>query len=520
MSRLGAVGRNKYCRAYSPTASQPILQEAKTMKVDESFTEAGEHTRRLLIGMITDRRFLKRLSQRWEAPGMFLDSTSNLIGTWCINHYRKNRQVPYRDIQCLFDIWSDGQDKNKIDQANRLLTALNDQHWHSVTSTQALIELAEKYFTSVKLKRIGDIASVCNLNGKLEIASKITQEFRPVSLSDDFCRADQLKIEQLQWLWHGWLAVGELAIFDGIPGEGKSSLLLDIAARLSQGISMPPTPQEKDDPARVVILTAEDSWEHTVLPRLLAANADLSQIYTSRKITAFPTDIDRLERLVSKTDAKLLIVDPIMGFVGGTKTDTNAESHVRRFLNPLKDMARKTGIAVALIRHFKKESASAIHRGLGSQAWTALCRLQHVVGDPNGEGLVVLACGKSNLSKKPTSLSYRIEGTRLFVPDQDHIGKRFQVETSKINWMGQVPTLANEVAATHKTLGRPSNLNKVTNRIIEVLENREMGSIELQQLVMDELGIGESTFKKAKKLAKVKSHKKGFGQDSEWVCTL
>ena len=33
------------------------------------------------------------------------------------------------------------------------------------------------------------------------------------------------------WLWPGWLPLGKLAILDGDPGLGKSTLMFDLAAQ-------------------------------------------------------------------------------------------------------------------------------------------------------------------------------------------------------------------------------------------------------------------------------------------------
>jgi primase-polymerase (primpol)-like protein len=41
--------------------------------------------------------------------------------------------------------------------------------------------------------------------------------------------------EQLDWLWPGWLARGKLAVLEGDPGLGKSTLTMDLAARVSTG---------------------------------------------------------------------------------------------------------------------------------------------------------------------------------------------------------------------------------------------------------------------------------------------
>ena len=43
----------------------------------------------------------------------------------------------------------------------------------------------------------------------------------------------------IEYLWEGRLPLGMMAILDGDPGLGKSTLALDIAALISRGLPMP-----------------------------------------------------------------------------------------------------------------------------------------------------------------------------------------------------------------------------------------------------------------------------------------
>src|SRR5271168_336182 len=58
------------------------------------------------------------------------------------------------------------------------------------------------------------------------------------------------------WLWPNWLPLGKLAILDGDPGLGKSTLLFDLAARVSNNGVMPDGSAGAS--GAVIILNAED----------------------------------------------------------------------------------------------------------------------------------------------------------------------------------------------------------------------------------------------------------------------
>ena len=69
-------------------------------------------------------------------------------------------------------------------------------------------------------------------------------------------RASDVVPEPVEWLWHNRIPHGKLTGIIGNPDRGKSTLLLDLAARVSTGTPMPDgAPVEA---AGVVILSAED----------------------------------------------------------------------------------------------------------------------------------------------------------------------------------------------------------------------------------------------------------------------
>ena len=45
--------------------------------------------------------------------------------------------------------------------------------------------------------------------------------------------------KSVEWLWRGRIPLGKLTTFDGDPGVGKSTVLADLAARVSTGTPMP-----------------------------------------------------------------------------------------------------------------------------------------------------------------------------------------------------------------------------------------------------------------------------------------
>ena len=45
----------------------------------------------------------------------------------------------------------------------------------------------------------------------------------------------EVESQQIKWLWYPFIPYGKLSIVQGDPGDGKSTLILNIAAKLSRG---------------------------------------------------------------------------------------------------------------------------------------------------------------------------------------------------------------------------------------------------------------------------------------------
>jgi hypothetical protein len=208
-----------------------------------------------------------------------------------------------------------------------------------------------------------------------------------------------------------------LTILDGDPGLGKSTLMLDLACRGSIG-GLAPTGEPLGDAFTTIYVTLEDDAEDTILPRILKAGGDPSRFHLLRKLS-LPIEIDRLEATATRLKARLIVIDPLMAYLGdGVKT--NDDHLVRRALEPLAEMAARLDVAVVLIRHLNKRVGDdAIYRGGGSIGFTGLARSVLAVGrDPDDHDRMILAPIKLNVARRPPSLAYRIVADGPYEPSR------------------------------------------------------------------------------------------------------
>jgi hypothetical protein len=256
--------------------------------------------------------------------------------------------------------------------------------------------------------------------------------------------AHEIKPQRVDWLWHRYIAFRKLTVFDGDPGLGKSTITLNLTARLSTGSPFPDGARPEGS-YKVLLLSAEDGVEDTIVPRLEVAGANLANVDildhvndgSGPRPVELPGDLARVRKLVEDEGHALVVIDPLMAFLGG-EVNAHRDQDVRRALYPLKLMAEATGCAVVAVRHLNKMTgASALYRGGGSIGIVGAARGGLLVApDPDDKGRVVLAVSKSNLAKFPPSLAYHVVGDELY-------------DTARIVWEGPSTHTAEDL------LGRP-----------------------------------------------------------------
>ena len=217
--------------------------------------------------------------------------------------------------------------------------------------------------------------------------------------------------KEVEWLWYPYIPYGKITIIEGDPGEGKTTLVLKLAAALSRGLPLPCDDDKEYEPIHIIYQTAEDGIEDTIKPRLEKAGADCSMIRvideTDKELSI--TD-DRLEQAIIETGARLIILDPIQAYIGAT-VDMHRANEIRPVLKHLGIIAEKHNCAIILIGHMNKASGSkSTYRGLGSIDIQATARSVLLVArlrdKPN---IRIMAHDKSSLA--PAGDAIRFEMT-------------------------------------------------------------------------------------------------------------
>ena len=223
-------------------------------------------------------------------------------------------------------------------------------------------------------------------------------------------KMSEIQSQEVAWLWFPFISYGKLTIVQGDPGDGKTTLVLNIAAKLSKGEGLD-SEMKLTEPLNVIYQSAEDGLADTVKPRLEAAGANCENISViDESIKSLSMIDERLEEAVIRTKAKLLILDPIQAYLGGGM-DMNRANEARDMTKKLAALAEKYQCAIVLVGHMNKAAGNkAAYRGMGSIDFFAVARSVLLVGRVEGEANIrAVVQIKNNLAAfgHPKALSCR-----------------------------------------------------------------------------------------------------------------
>ena len=250
----------------------------------------------------------------------------------------------------------------------------------------------------------------------LKTSNGITRaEYNPIKVGL-LCAAG-IEPEPISWLWNGYLAKGKLHIFAGMAGTGKTTIAIALAGIITRGGVFPDG--SRSPLGSVLIWSGEDSVSDTLVPRLMAADADLSKVHfidetsVNSELRGFDPATDMQPLMVAAatiTDLALLIIDPIVNAVAG---DSHKNGEVRRALQPVVDFGEKLNCAVLGITHFSKggQGKDPLERVTGSLAFGALARIVLATSKiMNGERTKRIICrAKSNIGSDDGGFEYDLQ---------------------------------------------------------------------------------------------------------------
>jgi len=315
----------------------------------------------------------------------------------------------------------------------------------------------------------------------------------------------------LEWFYPNVFVRGELNGVQGIPGDGKTWLMCELAAQTSVGGIVQGVLYEKDTAklpkGKVLYLSGDDAPER-LKERLYSRGADLSKIAFAPEGTLPQIGSVEIADLFEQINPALCIIDTLQHFINGASA--NDMSAITTALQPLQCIARRHNTAVVVVMHVSKFAAQgnggdSTSFSIGSYAIAGIFRTLWTLGrlkDEKGKPSLcrALCVSKNNYAEfDPPALLFELR--------------------DGFHWKGVDPDITAEgLYSKKKNKGRPAEKrDSVKDEILALFsESEPILSAELERKVCEATGCHPKTFASAKKDLGIESFQSG----RQWYCSL
>ena len=333
-----------------------------------------------------------------------------------------------------------------------------------------------------------------------------------------FTAASSIIVRPVRWIWDARMAAGTLVLLGGREGIGKSTVAYQVAADVTRGAL---DGVFYGVPKSVVVAATEDSWEHTIVPRLMAAGADLDRVYRVGVVTSagyagslsLPNDLHELETKIGQVDAAMVLLDPLMSRLDA-KLDSHKDAEVRLALEPLVALADRCHVAVVGLIHVNKSSTTdPLSMLMASRAFAAVARsVLFVTVDPDDERTRILGLAKNNLGRTDLpSRTFNIDGVKVADTDEG------PVWTARLTWKGEDTRSIEEVL---RSVSESGDVRSATAEaaawLTDYLEQHKVAASQTVKAQAKADGISPDSLKRARQKISAGATSAGFPRRTYW----
>lgn len=323
----------------------------------------------------------------------------------------------------------------------------------------------------------------------------------------------------IEWLWSNRIPIGEITMLAGKAGIGKSTLMSTWASWLTVGEMQG---AYYGSPQNVIYVPNEDSVEKALLPRLMAAEADLDRVYTMHIANSgeecplvLPEDCDRLAQMSRDLDAVAVFLDPLSSNM--SDKDRN-KPEVRKSYERLRRCAENNRIAVVGNGHLKKGASGDLLEGIlgSSEIGNVVRAALGVLPDPDSDDLqMILSQCKNNYG--PMNLrSYVYQ-----IAPKDMWTEYGTIHGTYIDWQESTDRQVNDLMRDSMSEGAYSH-SDVAEAVEWLRGYLSMNPGATRKDIFRDggkEGIKEHTIKRAAKKLRVQTVMSGFPATSRWYLT-
>jgi hypothetical protein len=369
--------------------------------------------------------------------------------------------------------------------------------------------ILERHGEGLSNEEIAELVLILADNADAFSPNKTTAQKAPDEKTDDkplaIIRASDVTPKKVDWLWYPYIPLEYVTLFSGEEGIGKSWIFCAIASGITNGF-LPLLP-ERFEPQNVLIFSAEDAADDTLVPRLIKTGANLSKVFIVNERFVFDEKgLVRFEHYIAETKPIWVIVDPLFAY-SDLRLDLNKPHHARHVAGKFEQIAKKYKIAVSYLIHFNKSKGGGDARQAvsSSQEFSNAARSVVLIGkDPNDETRRALIHRKHNKSPKGKAIGYQITG------DKDDVTFR---------WLGESTLTERDIVDRAGNAAEHAEKSEAVAFLREALNGgrRNAGEIEREA---EKLGITKQQLRTGRGKLGVVPKSEGFGKDKKWFWEL
>ena len=252
----------------------------------------------------------------------------------------------------------------------------------------------------------------------------------------------EVESSPVHWLCYPYIAIGKITLLQCDPGDGKSTMMMNLIAELSKGGKLP------DGKAvglsqRVIYQCSEDGVSDTIKPRLEKCGADCRNVaFINEEIySGLTLDDERIRQAIIEFRPKLVVIDPIQAYLG-SDSDLQIAGRARKLMHihPLirlfdEEYSQKNYENLCEIskdytsRYMNKNEMSCLNKLL--DAYKEVCRYNDV--SVNADSLFSYfeyKLKKNNINPKPVRVEYEGE----YVYDDYSLDEVLKKSNIRVKW--------------------------------------------------------------------------------------
>lgn len=226
----------------------------------------------------------------------------------------------------------------------------------------------------------------------------------------------EVQSTDVRWLWYPFIAIGKITLLQGDPGDGKSTMMMNLIAELSTG-GKTPDGCKVGVPQKVIYQCSEDDASDTIKPRLERCGADCRKIaFINEEVyNGLTLDDERIRQAIVEFRPRLVVIDPIQAYLG-SDSDLQIAGRARKLMRRLGMWATGYDCAIVLIGHLnKKEGSKGLYRSLGSIDVVAAARsVLQVERDTENSDIRIVHQIKNSLAPTAEDIRFSISAESGF----------------------------------------------------------------------------------------------------------